>query len=351
MKRTAWILTVICFPFLLPLSSWATTDTTLYHSNYAIHYPLQVNQLLKEINPQNMWTNLSALVTFPDRSAYHQSGIDAQNWIYSQIEAMVKNSGRNDTSLFTVKTAGRDPDNKKQPFQSDQSSIVLKIGNSLNPGVVVGAHFDTVSCMDEGCITDLYGPLPGANDDGSGVVTVLELARVLLNSHYEFNDPIYLILYAAEEQDEWGSIAVANYFKNNHIPIKAVMQFDQTGFAYNNEQTMWLETNHLNSNVSLKNKASDKIVNAELTSYLYKLIKVYVKKPVKYSCSGSSDEYSWSSKGYVAARPLESDYCDWNHMYQHMHSNQDTMDKLSLDHMTDYLKLAVAYSVELGKPK
>lgn len=33
-----------------------------------------------------------------------------------------------------------------------------------------------------------------------------------------------------------------------------------------------------------------------------------------------------------------------------VHSPWDTLDKLSLTHMTDYAKLAIAFAVELGEP-
>ena len=154
-----------------------------------------------------------------------------------------------------------------------------------------------------------------------------------------FNKPIYLIWYAAEEYGEYGSTAVVKNFKNSHIPIAAVMQLDQTGFAYHDAPTMYLETGNL--------------VNQNLTFYLKRLIDTYVKKRVVIpdaNCHGDSDEWSWSDSGFAVARPLEADYCDGSHTYLYSHTNQDTMDKISLSHMTDYLKLAIAFCVELAEP-
>ena len=315
---------------------------------YEIHYPTEVNQLLSQLNPQNMWNNLITLTQFPDRSVKHESGVAAANWLKTQIETAIKNAGRNDAQVFTVETKGTDPETNKL-FQEKQPSIVLKIGTSSSPGVVIGAHFDTFGCYstkggyheDEGCLEDPYGPLPGANDDGSGTVAVLELARTLLESHMRFKNPIYLILYAGEEEGDWGAISVTEYFKNNSIPVKAIMQLDQIGFAYQNDPTIWLETNE---------DRVYKVVNDDLTQYLITLTKTYVKKPVVLSCSGSSDEKIWTDKGFAAVRPLEADYCDFHHMYQDFHTNQDTLDKVSLAHMTDYLKLATAFIVELAEP-
>gem|GEM_PF-5062045 len=144
--------------------------------------------------------------------------------------------------------------------------------------------------------------------------------------------------YAAEEKGSIGSQCVAEKFKNQSIPIEAVLQLDQTGFAYNDEPTMWLETG--------------KPVNSELTSYLKKLIDTYVERPVVAAlCHGDSDEWSWTDRGFKAARALEADYCNFTRMYQYMHSSEDTIDKLSLSHMMDYLKLAISFAVELAEPK
>lgn len=346
-----WKITLSLF-FLLAINvspiSLANTINQPVKSPYAIRYPTEVNQLLNQINPQNMWNNLTQLTQFPDRYSNHQTGLNAENWLKTQLQNMIQNSGRQDASIFTVNTAGNDP---WGPFQKKQSSIVIKLGSSNQPGIVLGAHFDTLACSytdetgphdDDGCLRDPYGPLPGANDDGSGTVTILELTRILLDSHMQFKNPIYLILYAAEEAGELGSISVVNYFKKNNIPVQAVMQLDQTGFSYQNDPTMWIETN--------KNRSS-KVVDDDLSNYLVTLIQTYIKKPVTLSCSGSSDEETWFANGIAASRPLEADYCDYSHIYQYMHSKYDTMEKLSLTHMTDYLKLAAAFAVELAEPK
>ncbi len=328
----------------------AVMPTILFaNTSYTINYPIQVNTLLNQINPQDMWDNLTTFTEFPDRSANHESGVAAQLWLQGNIAQMIKDSGRQDVSVFTVATTGTDFSDLS-PFNAKQSSIVVKIGTSSNPGIVVGAHFDTNGCEyidksgwhdDEGCFKDPNGPQPGADDDGSGTVTVLETAKVLLNSHMQFNKPIYFIFYAAEEQGLWGSTAVVDYFKKNNIAVDAVLQLDETGFAYHNEQTMYLEQNM---------NPQDKVVDDDLSAYLATLINTYVKKPVKQGCDGTSDELMWTRGGFKAAAPFEADFCNFSHAYHYAHSKKDTVDKISLTHMTDYLKLAVAFTLELAQP-
>lgn len=73
------------------------------------------------------------------------------------------------------------------------------------PSIVIGGHFDTVSVA------------PGANDDGSGVATVLELARVL--SQYDWPLNIYFCLWNSEEQGLRGSGEVSTLFLSKRIDV------------------------------------------------------------------------------------------------------------------------------------
>lgn len=303
-------------------------------NNYGIHYPKQVNQALSLIKPSAMLDNLSVLTKFPDRGANHTSGVQAANWIHAKVQTMAKKYHRNDVKVYFIETQYKDPMTGEERTLK-QPSIIAKIGNSSKPGVVIGAHFDTVSCTEEGCIKDPYGPLPGANDDGSGTVTVIETMRTLLASGMQFKNPLYFIWYAAEEWGLIGSQSVVTAFINQSISISAVFHLDQTGYAYQNETTMWLE--------------NSRYVDSNLTHYLKTLITTYIKKPVNYSnCHGCSDHESWSFRGFKVVRPVETDYC--SHYYPYHHSNEDTIDKLSLNHMTDYLELAVSFVIELAEP-
>jgi leucyl aminopeptidase len=175
---------------------------------------------------------------------------------------------------------------------------------------------------------------PGADDDGSGTVTVMQVARNLLNSGMQFKKPIYIIWYSAEEEGLVGSSYVVKDFKKNNIPVDAVVQFDMTGYAYKNDPTIWLINDY---------------VNADLTSYLEKLINTYVKVPVNYTKCGyaCSDHASWNQGGYTSSFPFESSFGNDD---PYIHTSQDKMDVLSLSHMTDYAKLGTAFAVELAEP-
>lgn len=298
-------------------------DTPIQHnlknkSSYQIRYQSQVNQLLSQLNPQAMWGNLTTLTNFPDRYSRGDNGVKAAEWFKATMEKLANDTGHHDdVTAYYIQTPGY-----KQP------SVVVQFGhlNENKSGVVIGAHMDTMSSA--------WEKKPGADDDGSGSVVVLEAARTLLSSGMQFQQPIYFVWYAAEEQGLVGSQKVVKEFKKLNIPVKAVMHFDCTGYAYHNESTMWV---------------MDDYTNQDLTTYMTQLISTYVKKPVKHSRCGyaCSDHASWTQAGYPATIPAEAAY---EHSNPYMHSSNDTMEKLSLEHMTDYAKLAVATAVELAEP-
>lgn len=279
---------------------------------YTIKHQDEVNAAIKEVVADNIWQTLTRLTTFHNRSATKDTGVEAANWLKTTFEAMATAAGRTDTTTFTVKTGFY-----KQP------SVVTVIGKDINaPGIVIGAHMDT-----------LDGRMPGAGDDGSGSSSIMEMARVLLNSKTSFKRPIYIVWYAAEERGLVGSQYVVDHFNDHNIPVKAAIQFDMTGYRVDpKDPTMWVFTDY-----------TDKA----LSNFVAKLIDTYVHVPVDYSrCGyGCSDHASWTDANVPAAFPCESNFEDHN---PNIHSSSDAMDLLSLEHMTNFSKLAVAFAIELA---
>lgn len=280
---------------------------------YQIRYQTEANQLIGQLNPDLMWANLTTFSSSKDRYANSKEGVAAANWIQTQAQTMA--AGRDDISIYTIPTPGY-----KQP------SVVVKIGQGNQAGVVVGAHMDTTASS--------WERKPGADDDGSGSMTIMETMRTVLASGMHFKKPVYFIWYAAEEDGLVGSQSVVDTFTEKHIPIDAVMHFDMTGYAFKNQKTIWI---------------IDDNVDKELTAFLEKLIVTYTKRPVKYTrCGyGCSDHASWTDGGYRAVIPAESRFEDTNPV---LHSSEDTIDKLDKEHMTDYAKIATAFVVELAEP-
>lgn len=70
---------------------------------------------------------------------------------------------------------------------------------------------------------------PGANDDGSGTVLTMELARVFAESGIEFEATLVFAALAGEEQGLVGARYHAEAAKKNNTPIQAVLNNDIVG--------------------------------------------------------------------------------------------------------------------------
>ncbi|MDI9819055.1 MULTISPECIES: aminopeptidase LapA [unclassified Legionella] len=281
-------------------------------AHYEIRHKEEVNTVLEQVNTDNITQTLTHLTSYYNRSATRKRGREVAEWLKASFEGMANDYGRKDTATYFVNTGWY-----KQP------SLVTVIGKDLDkPGIVIGAHMDT-----------LDGRMPGAGDDGSGSSSVMEMARVLLASNLSLKRPVYIIWYAAEERGLIGSQYVVEDFQDKALPVRAAIQFDMTGFRNNaNDPTMWVFRDY---------------TDEKLSHFVAELIQTYIKVPVSYSeCGyGCSDHASWTDIGVPAAFPCETSFAEHN---PYIHSENDTMDLLNSEHMTNFTKLGLAFAIELA---
>lgn len=86
---------------------------------------------------------------------------------------------------------------------------------SERPQAIVGAHYDSVPGS------------PGANDNASGTVTVLELARTLANT--PLAQKVWFVFFDGEEDGLWGSRRFVSDFQEVLLGLKAMLNLDMVG--------------------------------------------------------------------------------------------------------------------------
>ena len=117
--------------------------------------------------------------------------------------------------------------------RSDQNIVIRKPG-ALHPEeeIYFVAHLDGVGGSSE-------VSYPGADDNASGVVDILELARVL--SHYSFSRTIVLLITTGEEQGTLGSQSYLSQLTPIELSsIKYVVNLDMLGYDANQDGVMEL---------------------------------------------------------------------------------------------------------------
>lgn len=183
------------------------------------------------------------------------------------------------------------------------------------PVVMVSAHYDTVIGA------------PGANDDGSGTVLALELARVLRK--LPTNAQLRFALWGSEEQGLIGSrYYVAQLPQPERDRIRAVFQNDMVATSWDPATRYWLL-----SFDGLANRATDEVTAAATRlGYQPRLSPVTLR--------GSSDHQSFQEVGIASANFSWRGEASPALLEPPYHSPEDTIAKnISLERLQVSLEL------------
>lgn len=172
-----------------------------------------IKPLFPQISTTEMHDSLKTLSSFYTRYSHSITGEQSAVWLHDQIADIIKNAPfhtRISLSYFTHDFA--------QP--SIIARFETKVADASLPLTIVGAHQDSMNYLFP------LLPAPGADDDGSGTITILETFKVLANSGYiPERGPVEFHWYAAEEDGLLGSQAIAKFKKETNSTIGAMMEF------------------------------------------------------------------------------------------------------------------------------
>jgi len=148
-------------------------------------------------------------------------------------------------------------------------------GADYSHQVIVGAHYDSTAGSSS-------ARSPGADDNGSGVVTILEALRVLANAKFKGKNTIEFHFYAGEEAGLLGSAAIFSNYKSNRKTVLAMLNQDMTGYSPNGKLAVFTD-----------------YVDSSLTSYVRVIANAYIGSVNTDRCGyGCSDHASARSNGF-----------------------------------------------------
>lgn len=170
---------------------------------------------------------------------------------------------------------------------------------------------------------------PGADDNASGVVAVLEAARIL--SPYPSE---YTLVFAAWDEEEIGLVGSRAYADSaNYLneQIIGVLNFDMIAWDSNGDYKMTIGTNSLSQ---------------ELTNQYQDVMKMYTPElNWNYTSIEASDHASFWYNGYPAILGIEEYPGDFNAYY---HTQQDIFSNLNIAFFNRMVQAAVAGLATLG---
>ncbi|ESK97804.1 aminopeptidase [Moniliophthora roreri MCA 2997] len=277
-----------------------------------------VRPILSTLSTSNMQSSLSSLTAFNNRYYTASTGAEASNWILSKVQGYA--SGRSDITVSLYKHSWT------------QSSVIAKIAgtSASSPVTILGAHLDSINLNNPSS-----GRAPGADDDGTGTVNLIEAFRALIAAGFKPSTPLEFHWYSGEEAGLLGSQAIATSYKNSRVNVKAMIEFDMTGyFKPGSTEVIALEADYIDSGL---NTFMRSIISS------YSSLPAANDTPCGYACS---DHASWYRAGYPTAMPFEAITGNDN---PNIHSTSDTtsVNGFSWSHSLEFTKVAVAAAYEL----
>jgi len=284
----------------------------------------KVKPVLKTLSSEGPKENLHKFTSFRTRYYRSDTGKQSQEWLLAKISEITSQTASDSLKDLITLTE----------FQHywGQNTIIVRINGSSTTDdsvVIIGAHQDSTNMWP-------FLPAPGADDDGSGSVTILEAYRALIAADFHPVRAVEFHWYSAEEGGLLGSQAVAKDYEARAVNVLAMTQFDMTA---------WVKKGTREEVGVIIDFVDD-----GLTKFNMQLIDMYLDIPyVETKCGyACSDHASWTKAGYPSAFAIESSFANSNKNIHSVNDRIDISDEFSFSHMLEFSKLAVAYLIELG---
>ncbi|KZT39443.1 Zn-dependent exopeptidase [Sistotremastrum suecicum HHB10207 ss-3] len=283
-----------------------------------------IRRVINTLSEDNLRENLDGLTSFDNRYYDSVSGRESQRWLFERISNITTKSVSHTTSSYV----------SVQEFEHPwlQNSIIAQIKGKTDELVIIGAHLDSLS------ISDPEGPAPGADDDGSGVVSALEAYRAIISSGIEPNLSIEFHWYAAEEVGWLGSQDVVKAYTQRGARVRGMLQFDMTAWVKNGTR----------EEIGILDNCADEGLRNLTTEFVAKYLAI-PSVSTKYPLDYCSDDRAWWEAGYPTIGVLEGTFENANRLNIHTQNDRsDISPEFSFSHMLEFSKLAVAFAMELG---
>lgn len=279
-----------------------------------IAYSPLVDSLKNEITESNITSLLEQLsgevevtiggqpFTIVSRHSYQPSNAKAAEWLYEQFEDMG----------IPV---------EYHYFNTNGENVVATITGSEYPDqqYIVCAHYDD---MPSGSYA------PGADDNASGVIGVLETARLLKD--FDLKYTVKFIAFDEEEQGLIGSYAYASEAAAAGDDIRGVLNLDMIAYDSDNDYEM-----------SIATEPGSAFFTSEYTSVLgiYDFDLTY-----NFITTGASDHSPFWNNGYQAILAIE----DWNDFNDAYHTTGDVVSNCNIPYFKQMVQSAVATMASLS---
>ena len=277
--------------------------------------------ILEGVSTEKLNQYLNRLSNFHTRHSKSPLLNDAGDWIMNELRGF----GYRDTFYHSFKST---IDNE----EFEHRNIVCKKKGIDEKLIMVCAHYD---CIME-CKEDSVSRAPGANDNGSGVSAIIEMARVLANENLRHS--IQFVFFSGEEQGLLGSKSYAKYIKENGMDLYRLVNLDMIGYPFFAPNTVIIERDN-NTNVKhnqVMENDTESIEFGEMMKDMTSAVGLQFHLDSIYD----SDYEPFEAKGYVVIGAYDGSADSINN--PHYHSSSDIPENIDWDYLTSVTKLVLA---------
>ncbi|CAE6527697.1 unnamed protein product [Rhizoctonia solani] len=278
-------------------------------------YPA-LTTMFNSISASGLKSTVSTLSSYTTRYYKSTNAAAPATWIQTQFT-----SAAGSANVKTIANSFSQP--------NVIATIPRKSGSTLDEIVILGAHLDSTVG------SSATARAPGADDDASGISVILQALQILKANGWSGSRAVEFHAYGGEEGGLLGSSTVAKQYKSAGKSVHAMLQFDMVAYQPTSKPVLTVLTD----------------TDANLQSFSQKLITSYVPEASLYTnkCGyACSDHFSWYNQGYPSVSIDESGPSD-TYLNPYYHTASDTIDRLDFDKTSKFVKLALAWIVELAE--
>lgn len=280
-----------------------------------------IREMMNQVSMDSLEATVQHLQDYQNRMWNSQNAFDASDWIAARMAALGLEVEQQPFYASTWTGSG----------QAAPNVIGIQRG-TLYPDVYVvcGSHFDSFS------YEAMYGggTCPGADDNATGVASVLESARIM--TQYEFEYSIVYCAFGCEEMGLYGSEAYASRCQQEGMEILGYFNNDMNGYLYGD--VIHIDCIYPNS-------------VAPIGDYYMNVGSVYFPElPIRHVnfSEGDSDHTSFNNHGYMGIYPFE----DYQHYSPNIHTPNDLIGPsvTSFEMSQQYCRMNIGCLSEIANP-
>lgn len=322
----------------------------------------RVAQLVASVSQDRLRSLATTLVSFGTRETMSTTtsptrGIGAaRQWIFDEL---TRSSPRLQVSFDTHVIAPQG----RITRQTELRNVMAVLPGRTPRRIYITGHYDSLSLGAGGqqarntagaaatgqdsAAFDHDADANGANDDGSGTVLTMELARVFAESGLQFDATLVFMAWAGEEQGLIGSSVHAQALKAQRVTVEAMFNNDIVGNSHGGNGVVDAET------VRVYSVGPEDSMPRSLARYIARLAALYVpshriRLMAREDRFGrGSDHSSFTRQGFPAAVFREA-----NENFAKQHTAADTIDGVDFAYLAQNARVnaAAAASLALAPP-